>query len=326
MGATPLRCGLRVLALAMLVGALGALVSLSQIGFALEEDVGLSWLFRVRGPRPPPEEVVGFVRLDRDSLARLRSLPAAVELWPEPLRSCEQRSGGLQALHEVIALDRLPRALHACLVMELERRGATVIGFDVVFRRDAMREAGIPALAEAIRSYGRVVLLERAVRRWLRPAPSAGGSAEALQADVLEGPHTALKAAAIATAPFLLPRNSAQVHQFWAFNPALAAGQPDAGAGLEVRPCRRSPSGAATRASPSPRRDSGRALGRRTGWFRARGGRPRLLRISGVESRRLSTADVRLWRRWARYRGADGYYLNFYGPPGSFPSCPWPTS
>ena len=75
----------------------------------------------------------------------------------------------------------------------------------------------------AIPDPGRVVLLEKAVRVWLPSASRQTLAGAAVQADLLEGPHQALKAAAIATAPFLLPRGTAQVHQFWAFNPALAA-------------------------------------------------------------------------------------------------------
>src|SRR5918993_3821976 len=179
---TPLRVGSRVLALAALVGALGTAASLSPVGFALEEDVGLGWLFRLRGPRPAPDEAV-VVRFDRDALARLRDLPPSQDAWPEPLKGCAARLGGLEALREATALDRLPRTLHACLVEELARRGAAVIAFDLVFRRDPRREQGVAALAATFRAHGRVVLLARTVRRVSRPsAPHQTLAGDAVQA------------------------------------------------------------------------------------------------------------------------------------------------
>ena len=144
----PLRGGLRVVAIAALVAATGVLLSAPQIGFGLEEDSGLQWLFRLRGPRPaPPEAVV--VRFDRDTFARLRALPDDPAAWPQPLAGCAAHQGGIAGLGDAVRLDRLPRGVIACLVEQLTRRGAAVIAFDISFRRDPDREAGVPALAEA---------------------------------------------------------------------------------------------------------------------------------------------------------------------------------
>ena len=43
--------------------------------------------------------------------------------------------------------------------------------------------------------------------------------------------------------------------------------------------------------------------------------------VSHAELARLPAADALALRALARaYRGPDAYYLNFYGPPGTFPS------
>ena len=314
---------LRVLALAALVGAFGAVASLSQIGFALEEDVGLSWLFRLRGSRPAPDEAV-VVRFDRDSLARLRSLPSSQDAWPEPLKGCAARFGGLEVLDEATSLDRVPRALHACLVEELAQQGAAVIAFDLVFRRDPRREQGVAALATALRAHGRVVLLEKAVRVWLPSAPRQTLAGEAMQADLLEGPHLALKAAAIATAPFLLPQGTAQVHQFWAFNPALAIPTQLPMRALEALalPALERLAGSAGESGPSDLIPA-EALRRHIDWLHANRGRLGWLLEQGQHANRggWSEQELRPLRALDQaYGGPDGYYLNFYGPAGTFPT------
>ena len=224
-----LRRGLRLFALAGLVGGLGLAVSVNSTVFGLEEDWGLPGLFALRGARPAPVEAV-VVRFDRDTLARLRALPTDAASWPEPMRGCVLQHGEVPMFAGVTSMERVPRVVQACLVEELTRRQAAVIAFDIAFRPDPAREAGVPAFADAIRRHGAVILLERAVREWL-PATRGQSTTTALQTEVLEGPHAALAQAAIATAPWLLPRGSEQVHQFWAFNPALPSPRPAAGAG-----------------------------------------------------------------------------------------------
>ena len=160
----PLRGGLRVVAIAALVAATGVLLSAPQIGFGLEEESGLQWLFRLRGPRPAPTEAV-VVRFDRDTFARLRTLPDDPAAWPQPLAGCAAHQGGIEGLDDAVRLDRLPRGVIACLVEQLTLRGAAVIAFDISFRRDPDREAGVAALAEALRTNGNVILLGLALRQ-----------------------------------------------------------------------------------------------------------------------------------------------------------------
>lgn len=311
----------RALALAALVGVLGVAASLDQTGFALEEDIGLDALFRMRGARPAPDEAV-IVRFDRDVFARLRGLPERAADWPEPLRGCARDGdggGGLAGLAQSSGLDRLPRGFQACLVRELTRRGASVIAFDVAFRDDPARREGVPELARALREHGRAVLLEKAVRVRVARAADPARPPAAIQADLLEGPQAELAAAAIATAPFLLPRVGDRVHQFWAVNPALPIPTQLPARALEALAADalarfgRSVGGAAP-----PGLTPAQALRRDLERFDAELGRRGRLpdRLPG-----LSAPDLRRLEALARVRqGPAGYYLNFYGPPGSFAS------
>lgn len=315
-----MRRGSRVFVLAALVGALGGAVSSSQIGFGLEEEIGLNALFRLRGARTAPEETV-VVRYDRDTLARLRSLPFDRTAWPEPMAGCAARHRELSGLDDAVTMDRLPRTVQTCLIEELHRRGAAVIAFDIGFRNDPTREAAIPGMAAAIRNHGGVVLLEQAVRVWLQAARGTATANTALQADLLEGPDAALAGAAIATAPFLLPRGSEQVHQFWAFNPALPIPTQLPTRALEVLALPALVRLADTTGEPLPLSGPrAELLGRQTAWFRAQtaagdGG------ISTAEFDGLAPADAGLLTALQRvYRGPNSYYVNFYGPPGSVPS------
>ena len=316
----PFRRGLQIVGIAGLVAAAGALASLTQIGFNLEEDTGLQRLFLARGVRPaPPEAVV--VRFDRDGLARLRALPDDPADLPQPIGGCVARNGPMPGLGDATRLDRLPRGVPACLVEELTRRGTAVIAFDISFRRDPTREDGVAALAAATRAHGSVVLLDYAVRQLGPAARAQNPDREGIQADWLEGPHATLAKAAIATAPFLLPRGTSSIHQFWAFNPALPAPTQLPTRVLEVLALPALVHLVQATEEPLPAAlPSAERLERFTAWFRAQvaaadGG------VSHAELARIPAVDAFALRALTRvYRGPNAYYLNFYGPPGTFPS------
>ena len=93
------------LLLGLVVALAGILLASSNIGRWMEEDVGLAWLFRLRGPIAPPGEVV-VVSIDYNSSQRLG-------LANNP--------------------SRWPRSLHGELVRKLNKQGAAVIAFDIFF-------------------------------------------------------------------------------------------------------------------------------------------------------------------------------------------------
>lgn len=220
---------LRRVLLALLMGLAGAAFTVSDIGFGLEEEIGLGWLFRIRGPVPVPP-AIGIVRVDRDSLRAFRDLPAEIDTWPEPLRACARREPSLRSLPDTSALDRLPRALHGCLIEALTAHGASVIAFDIAFRDHRDRAPGTGFLAEAIAAHGRVVLLEKASRQWL-----VAEDGTPVQTDIVELVHPELARAAAGTAAFLLPKAAARVHQFWTRHDALPSAEQLPALALEVR-------------------------------------------------------------------------------------------
>lgn len=151
----------------------------------LEESLGLGLLFRVRGPRRPPADVV-IVSIDAE-VARRLNLPERPDKWS--------------------------RALHARLLGRLAQAGAAAVAFDLTFDQPQPGE-GDRAFADAIRESGNVVLCEYLRQRNL-PLPAAGGTGVA-RVETVVPPIPALAAFA-ATAPFPLPKAPTRVSRYWKF-------------------------------------------------------------------------------------------------------------
>jgi adenylate cyclase len=107
-------------------------IDLFHVGFNVEEELGLNWLFQIRGVRPPPEEVV-VVSTDRQSAYEL-GLPQEPYKWP--------------------------RSLHGRLVSRLVEQGAKVIAFDLFFKDIGSQEENAK-FAGAMRDAGNVILFEK---------------------------------------------------------------------------------------------------------------------------------------------------------------------
>jgi adenylate cyclase len=293
------------LLLGAVIGAAGALFALTPLGLAFEETVGLTWLFKVRGPITPPSRVavVGIDRASADALG----LPPQPRKWP--------------------------RSLHARLIDTLVQRGAAVIVFDII-----LDTPGNPVedatLATSIRDAGRVVLFEHLERR-LQPLTGADGSFTAwVSTEQLRPPLPYLAEAARGLAPFPLPRVPARVSQFWAFKqgagdvatlPAVAlqvyaldaydqwrSMLKDAGAPNIERVPR-------TRAELTNAAVLRRAIGTIHSAFRQDPDlAAKLAATAGTgEGRGPLEALARL------YGGDDSHYLNFYGPPGHIKTIPY---
>jgi adenylate cyclase len=302
------------LPVAVLVGLLGVL--LASLRFTMEEQTGLSWLFRARGAVPPPAEVA-ILRFDRESFLELRALPEDRRAWPPVLAACAARMPGLDGLSSVSALDRLPRALYACAIDELTARGVAVIAVDIAFKSAADREAGTDLLAAAIARHGRVVLLERALRERREPGPAASAEAEA---DVIEMTHPALAAVAAGRASFVLPMETGWVHQFWTRHPGLVDPVQLPVRALEVAamPAMERLALALGRPPPATGPPDARRAALVMGTLaavRAAGGVPETARRAGVD---LDAGELRLLAAVARgHDGRDHHYLNLYGPSGT---------
>lgn len=184
----PLKPVVLIGALSLLVGLLGMVVPpLAR----LETDVGLHWLFNLRGARSPPEQVV-LVGIDRTT-ARVLGLPDNPRAWP--------------------------RSYHARLVERLAQLGVRVIVFDVRFE-EAKQSEQDRQFARAIAEAGNVVLFQYLELDLLNDSPGMMVNVQRLRRPIPE-----LAEAAAALAPFTLPRGGARIDWAWIFK-ADAAGLP----------------------------------------------------------------------------------------------------
>ena len=169
-------------------GLFGVVLSIMPFCLDLQEHYGLRLLFSLRGPRRPPPEVM-IVTMDRESIASF-DLSRKIQKWP--------------------------RALHAQLVQTLTRMGARLIVFDILFD-DHHDPTTDRVLALALAESKRVVLCA-ALRRERLPITNASGKYLAdLNIETLVPPIPALAAAAVAMAPFPLPKVPVRLSQFWMF-------------------------------------------------------------------------------------------------------------
>ncbi|MCK5324024.1 MAG: CHASE2 domain-containing protein, partial [Desulfobulbaceae bacterium] len=175
---------------ALLVGLLTGILGLILVPIAseLEEDIGLDFLFKQRGARDVPSDVI-IVTMDRISAFHL-NLPLDSAKWP--------------------------RSLHARLVETLAEQGAAVIAFDVLF--DETRSLDQDGLfADAIKNARNVVLCECVEKETISLTDKEGAHTGDLHAVKLVPPIPLLAQSAVALAPFVLPKVPVKVSQCWMF-------------------------------------------------------------------------------------------------------------
>ena len=181
---------LKAVILGLAIGFIGLLLSPFQFMLNLEENTGLGLLFKLRGVEQPSDEVV-VVSIEKESSDAL-DLPNNPDKWP--------------------------RSLHARLVDNLVQEGATSITFDVHFIEPRNPEDD-QLFAAALKKAGNVIIGEPLVTREIDANVSGGGQAR-------PGIHSIVKIvkpielfanAAVATAPFSLPRIPFKVNQYWGF-------------------------------------------------------------------------------------------------------------
>ncbi|MEK7322274.1 MAG: adenylate/guanylate cyclase domain-containing protein [Pseudomonadota bacterium] len=175
---------LRPLILSLLVAVLGVVVLILPLGQYLEEEAGLALLFKERGARPAPDEVV-VVPIEYKAAA-------ALDVANDPAR--------------------WPRRLHARLIDQLRAAGAATVTFDIHFKepRDAADDA---ALSAAIRRAGNVVLFAYLEREAVRLQDDDRRPVAGLERVIPPVPSFAEAAARVA--PFALPKVPARVNHFW---------------------------------------------------------------------------------------------------------------
>ena len=295
------------LALGLVVGLAGAILTLSPAGPGLEEGFGLDGLFLVRGPRPAPPEVV-IVAMDKASAARF-GLPNDPRRWP--------------------------RGLHARLTDNLALAGASVVGFDIHFAepRDPVQDR---QFSRALAHAGNVVLFEYLKKETLPLADTGGRPAGDAVSEQRMLPTPLLAQAAAATAPFPLPKVPVRVSQFWlhkagAGDPAtlpvvmfqlhVLKTYPELRRVLQTA----SPSAAALPEDAGAELRAGRLLPL-MGQLRSLLQQPRVYeQVRASLADRAVAPDVRqlLLALIRVYHDGDSRYLNYYGPPRSIVTLPY---
>jgi adenylate cyclase len=175
----------RPVTLGVVLGLIGLATSLLPSSFRLEENVGLGLLFAARGPLSPPTEIV-VIGISRDAA---------------------------RAIGQTTELDTWSRDQHAQLVDRLVAGGASTIAFDLMFH-ERRPGAGDGMFAASIARAGNVVLLEETTS----DVRSVGGTDVWFES--YTPPLAELEAAALGSAPFVLPTRPVSVGQFWTFGRA----------------------------------------------------------------------------------------------------------
>jgi serine phosphatase RsbU (regulator of sigma subunit)/CHASE2 domain-containing sensor protein len=179
---------LKAAILGLVVGLIGIIISPFQFAMNLEEDDGLGLLFKLRGPLAPPDDVV-VVSIDKQSSDKLN-------LNNNP--------------------DKWPRSIHARLVENLTKEGAKVVAFDVHFIEPKIAEDD-SLFAEAIQKAQDVILCEPLVPKELPTSENGEAIAGFHNIVKIVKPFDLLADAAVATAPFTLPRIPFKVNRYWTF-------------------------------------------------------------------------------------------------------------
>ncbi|MCB1713948.1 MAG: adenylate/guanylate cyclase domain-containing protein [Candidatus Competibacteraceae bacterium] len=273
--------------LAVCIGLLGYLVASSPAGWALEENLGLSWLFQLRGPRPAPPNVA-IVALDRQSANALE-----------------------QSRHS----NTWPRVLHAELINKLVAAGAAVVIFDMYFETHKDDDA---TLAQAIATAQRVLLFERAER-----LVNAAGATVTLNKPV-EILRTAASGSGPFPLP-KIPVQVNRFWAFFNDTPTLPvvalqllALQDPAQAAVQEQADLSAYPEHATHAIT----DSATQLrSLMDAWRRQLQDQPD--RTARLLEGATPTAAMNLQPLLQAYTGPDYYYLNFYGPPATISMLPY---
>ncbi|MGE3847238.1 MAG: CHASE2 domain-containing protein [Gammaproteobacteria bacterium] len=299
-------------ATALAIGALGALLGFVPVGFEFERDVGLAWLFHLRGPVPaPPEAVVAAIDDQTGGALGISSLPRE---WS--------------------------RSVHGQLVERLDAADVASIAFDFDFQLPKKAEDDA-AFAHAIAASGRVVLAEKLLGKRQPLTDAAGRSTGSVWVERLVAPIAPLAEAARGLGSFPLPKVEVAVHEFWVFKPSVGSAPTMPAVALQVaglgawrnfaRLARDAAPDIALPAAPPP---EVRAADLREFMLAARDA---FNRDPGLAARLTSLLDAQpddaltaRERRLVRaligmYAGPDHRLLNFYGPPGSIATLPYAT-
>ncbi len=305
-----MRSVFRATTFGLLIGIGGLLATILPFVQQIEEDLGLGLLFKIRGFREAPNDVV-VVSIDRDSAARL-DLSGIPSRWR--------------------------RTVHARLIEQLTRAGARVITFDVYFTEPRSQDED-QRLAEALKEAGNVVLAEPVRARDVAAASDREDSpVDHHRIFKSVKPISVLAEAAVASAPFVLPRYPVKVSQYWTFQTSIGELPtfPVVAFQLYSLPVYADFLSLLKKVSPESTdmlANQGSELiasARRMREVRAVLQRdPRIAQkmIGELENSRLAHRDVTKYRLLRSlielYGGGNHRYLNYYGPPRTLATLPY---
>jgi len=308
-----IRRSAKALVFGLIVGLAGALFGLTDVGATFERTVGLSWLFKIRGTVAPPSDVV-VVAINGQTGDQL-SLPSLPRDWP--------------------------RSIHARLVDELVRRGASSIVFDMQFDKPKTPKDD-HLFSAAVDSSDRVTLIELITGK-RQPITDANGiQTSTVWVEELIKPIQELSASAKGLATFPLPKIDAAVYEFWAFKESVGDAPTLPAVAFQIHALQAYPAWLslleqlnvpALDALPRTVKDIGKAdqlsdLMRiyRSAFENDAGAGDRLARLLEQKSAQVSAHEHTLLKALlGMYAGAPHRVLNFYGPPGTIKTIPYQT-
>jgi adenylate cyclase len=301
----------KALIVGLITGLLACLITLTNLGLTFEREVGLTWLFKVRGPiKPPPDIVVSAINGQTGDQLDLPSLPRD---WS--------------------------RSIHARMIDDLVDLGASSIGFDMQFNK-AKNARDDSIFTDAVNKADRVTLIELVTGKGQPLFDPSGRQTGSVWMEQLIKPLPELVAAAKGLATFPLPKIDASVDEFWVFKESVGNAPTLPAVVLQVYALDVYPSlvslleqagakGADT--LPKTIAETGKAeqfiplMGRLRSIFAAN---PRL-------DDRLNQLMAQTPDKWSAkereklhaligmYAGNPHRILNFYGPPGSITTIPY---
>ena len=299
------------LAVGLITGLAGALFGLTNWGADFERNAGLSWLFKLRGPVPAPPEVA-VVAIDGRTGDQL-GLPSLPREWS--------------------------RTVHARLVEELTRQGASAIVFDMQFDKPKVA-AEDQVFATAVDQSDRVALIELVTGKRQPLTDEKGRLTGSVWVEELVQPMPALVGSAKGLATFPLPKIDAAVYEFWVYKESVGDAATLPAVALQIHALKAYPAWVSLLeklnlpdldALPRDPGQIGKATQVRSLMRSLRSvfeGNPeaseRLASLIETGSAQRNPEEQKLLKALqGLYSGNAHRILNFYGPPGSIRTIPY---
>ncbi|MDD5580723.1 MAG: adenylate/guanylate cyclase domain-containing protein [Methylobacter sp.] len=154
------------------------------MGTYFEEDLGLAWLFNLRGSLTSPKDVI-IVNIDKSS-GEILHLPEDPEKWP--------------------------RSYYTQLIEKLNGQNPDIIAFNIYFGED--RDSENDAMLAKAMAKGKNIILSNYLKQYIVPP---AGLFNEFRYERIIAPISILENAALGASPFLLPKTSSTVKQFWTY-------------------------------------------------------------------------------------------------------------